>query len=438
MSDIDLGDIEFLSETENNCLTISVIYDIIKVSIDSSQLFQNINLTAEVVDIRNYKGMVFIKIRDISGIMPAVIYRNVYKEQLSEGDQINIFGKLDIYNSQIQLIVNSYIKMGLGNANQKLQILKQKLSKLGYLDDKPTLENDYKKIGIISSINAAGLRDFLHVIIQSCTGKKLYIYPASVQGKEAPNEIISAIKLANEHKIVDIIVLIRGGGSKEDLSCFNDEGIAHTIYQSKIPIVTGIGHQIDTSIADLVCVKSFITPTAVAQNITTENNHSKKILNDLRKTINQKIVNILNLRKNYLFERENKLEKRINYLISHFDYLAEYYNSNINKIKQYLITNVNNKLKYISDYDKEIHGLNNNIISNLENNLDHNRKKLNYYLDIYNQKIKIYDNQIKLITQPIIYDSDGKCINSIEELETNKNITIKFIDGVYHLKIQQY
>ncbi|QGR54272.1 exonuclease VII large subunit [Moumouvirus maliensis] len=437
MSDIDLDNIEFLSDSgENNHLTISVIYDIIKVSIDSSQLFQNINLTAEVVDIRNYKGMVFIKIRDISGIMPAVIYRNVYKEQLIEGDQINITGKLDIYNSQIQLIVNSYVKTGLGNNNLKLQLLKEKLSKLGYLDNKPILENDYKRIGVISSINAAGLRDFLHVIVQRCTGKQLYIYPASVQGKEAPNEIISAIKLANEHKIVDIIVLIRGGGSKEDLSCFNDEGIAHTIYQSKIPIVTGIGHQIDTSIADLVCVKSFITPTAVAQNITTENNHSKKILNDLRKTISHKIINILNLRKNYLIERENKLNNRINHLSNHFDDLIELHNNILQNRKQYLITNINNRFKYISDYDKEISDWSNNILTSLKNNLDNNLKKLDYNLNTFGQKINIYESKIKLITQPKIYDNNGKCINSLDELKTNKNITIKFIDGVYNLKIQ--
>ncbi|AVL95146.1 exodeoxyribonuclease VII large subunit [Moumouvirus australiensis] len=437
MSDIDLDNIEFLSDTkENNHLTISVIYNIIKVSIDSSQLFQNINLIAEVIDIRNYKGMVFIKIRDISGVMPAVIYRNVYKEQLVEGDQINITGKLDIYNSRVQLIVNSYVKTGLGNNNLKLQLLKEKLSKLGYLDNKPILENNYKKIGIISSINAAGLRDFLHVIIQRCIGKQLYIYPASVQGKEAPNEIISAIKLANEHKIVDIIVLIRGGGSKEDLSCFNNEGIAHAIYQSKIPIVTGIGHQIDTSIADLVSVKSFITPTAVAQNITIENNHSKKILNDLKQIINHKIFNILNLRKNYLLERENKLNNRINHLSSHFDNLAELYNKNLQNRKQYLVTNINNRFKYIFDYNKEIVNLINNFVKNLKNNLDNNLKKLDYNLNTFNQKINIYESQIKLITQPKIYNNSGKYVNSLDELKTNKNITIKFIDGIYHLKIQ--
>ncbi|AGC02293.1 exonuclease [Acanthamoeba polyphaga moumouvirus] len=436
MSDIDIDNIEFLSETENNHLTISIIYDIIKVSIDSSHLFQNINLVAEVIDIRNYKGMVFIKIRDISGVMPAVIYRNVYKEKLLEGDKINIVGKLDIYNSQIQLIINSYKKTGLGDTNLKLQLLKEKLFKLGYLDNKPILENDYKKIGVISSINAAGLRDFLHVIIQRCTGKQLYIYPASVQGKEAPNEIISAIKLANEHKIVDIIVLIRGGGSREDLACFNDEGIAHAIYQSKIPIVTGIGHQIDTSIADLVCVKSFITPTAVAQNITIENNNSKNILNELTKSINQKIINYLGKRNNYLIDRDNKLKNRIDNLISHLDNTIESHNNTIINKKQHLVTNINNTFKYISDRNKEIHDLISNNVNILENKLDNDQNKFSYYLNTFDQKINIYDNQLKFIARPEIFNNSGECINSLQELKNNKYITINFIDGVYHLKIQ--
>ncbi|AGF84960.1 VII large subunit [Moumouvirus goulette] len=438
MSDIDINDVEFLSETkENNNLTISIIYDIIKISINSSQLFQNINLIAEVVDIRNYKGMVFIKIRDISGVMPAVIYRNVYKESLIEGDKINIVGKLDIYNSQIQLIVNSYNKTGLGDTNLKLKLLREKLSKLGYFDNKPILENNYKKIGIISSINAAGLRDFLHVIIQRCTGKQLYIYPASVQGKEAPNEIVSAIKLANEHNIVDIIVLIRGGGSKEDLSCFNDEGIAHAIYQSKIPIVTGIGHQIDTSIADLVCVKSFITPTAVAQNITLENNHSKKIIAELTNSINQKIINYLNQRKTYFIERDNKLNKIRDNIITHLNDTIEFHNNKNITNKQNLIVNINYTCKYISDRNKEVHDMINNNIDILENKLDNNQNKFIYFLSLFGQKINTYDNELKTITQPVILNHDGECINTLQEFKNNnKYITINFIDGVYHLKIQ--
>lgn len=447
-SDTDIDNVDFQSDTEseinytktqqiipskNNTISISDILKTINDSIANNPRIHVIKLTVDVTHVSEHKNMAFMKIRDATGIISAVIYASTYTSLLKTGDKINITGRLTIYNSQIQLIILAYTKIGFDDTNQ-FEILKKKLGKLGYFDNKPIVNNNYNKIGIISSINAAGMRDFLHTITQRCRGKQIYLYPATVQGQTAVNEITRAINLANQHNIVDIIVLIRGGGSKEDLACFNEEKMAISIHNSVIPIVTGIGHQIDTSIADLVCAKSFITPTAVAQNITIENLDSGKKIKELLSRIDHKLINFMNLKHEYLVHSEEKISRRHNLIIEQLENIMVNHINNLKNSKIKIFDKISNLFQYITETEINAHNLVSSHINNLDNHISISCNKIIQSMATYKQSLEMLQVKYDKIAKPNIIDCTGKEIKTLSELKLSKSCQICFLDGTYDLK----
>ena len=431
------SEIDFLSsespriELDN---TIDTIYSIIKAYISLDERLETIKLKIDVIEIKNYKGMAFLKIKDSTATMQAVIYKSNYANDIMPNDCLNIVGRLDLYRGQIQLIIKSYQKLTTIVDNQ-FTLLKNKLGKLGYFDNKPILENNYNNIGIISSINAAGLKDFLHTINERSGGKKLYIYPSSVQGTSASKEICAAIRLANKHQASEILVLIRGGGSKDDLECFNSEEVAHAIHKSTIPIVTGIGHQIDTCIADLVCAKSFITPTAVAQNITMETINSKKILDKLMGTIRLKIIQYMDNLCTYIKEKDSKLSKYYNRIIISFDDNLFAHNTNQNLLMNKIIQKMNNKHDYFIKCKSDLQGIMDIYADNIAAAQKLHQSNLINGITKCEQIIKVYDSECKILSKPRVFNKNDKEIYLLSELEKGETYKISFIDGILNLNL---
>lgn len=444
---MNINDIDFISDSShdetnsnneiNNCnMNISTIFNIIKQQIVTNKSLKKINLIAEVMEIRDYKGMAFLKIKDNTDAITAIIYKTVYKNDFVIGNKINLDCSLDLFRGQLQLVIKSYKSIGSGENNSKLIILKNKLNGLGYFDNKPALETNYTTIGVISSLNAAGMKDFFHVLLQRCCNKKLYIYPCSVQGKNAVDEIRQAIELANRHDMVEILVLIRGGGAKEDLECFNSEELANSIHGSKIPVVTGIGHQIDVSIADLVCIKSFITPTAVAQNITMENINSKSTLNKLLAEINNKIINRLDKYHQYIDYQENKLVKYQNNILDQVENDIDNHKNKINQMKKNIISCIDLKHDYICEQEKYLAELLSSHDSNITQQLSQSKNNLLQNIDLCGQTIAIYEEKCKVLTQPHILDKNGNEILSSNTLVKGQTYQICFMDGIFDLNLK--
>ena len=430
---------QFLISSTNevtNINKINNIFNITKKYIFQNELLSNLVLIVEIIEIREYKGMVFLKIKDDSGSIASVIYKNNYKQKLEFGNKIQIKCSTDLFRGQIQLNIISYQKMGIGDTNSKMELLKKRLHKLGYFDNKPVLENNYTKIGIISSTNAAGMKDFIHTLDQRCNNKKIYIYPSLVQGKDASKELINAINLANSHNITEILVIIRGGGAKEDLECFNSEELAVAIHQSTIPIVTGIGHQIDTSVADLVCAKSFITPTAVAQNITLENINSKKNLEKILSVINSKIINYLDRYHDYLNEQGNKLEKYRNKFLEQTNNDMISYHDKFKQIKKKFLLSIDHLFEYLTISEQDINKIMSEYHNNISNQSNSHKNKLLAGIDIIGKTIKIYYEKYNLITCPQVFDTSNKQITSIKQIKNGQTYKIKFIDGSVNIEME--
>ncbi|MCW3173555.1 exodeoxyribonuclease VII large subunit [Shewanella subflava] len=185
------------------------------------------------------------------------------------GQQVLVKGAISVYEPRgdYQLLIESMLPAGDGLLAQEYEALKMKLAAEGLFaaETKRPLPDNIQRIGVITSATGAALRDVLHVLARRDPSIEVIVYPTQVQGGAASQLICNAIQQANRRLEVDVLLLTRGGGSLEDLWCFNNELLAHAIYNSAIPIVSAVGHEIDTTISDYVADVRAPTPSAGAE-----------------------------------------------------------------------------------------------------------------------------------------------------------------------------
>ena len=259
-------------------------------------------------------GHWYFTLKDSQAQIRCVFFRNrqlAIHHQMGNGHQIIAAGRLSLYEARgdYQLIVDVLTEAGLGDLHQQFEALKQKLLVMGLFDSarKKKLPKFPSTIGIITSPTGAAIRDLLTTLARRYPLANIRIYPSDVQGKLAAGQLVLAIQQANHEACCDVLILARGGGSLEDLWAFNDESLAHAIAASQIPIVTGIGHETDTTIADFVADLRAPTPTGAAEMICPSRdelmamlrNYEERLFSTLRRILKhyQTLVdhNILNL-----------------------------------------------------------------------------------------------------------------------------------------------
>ena len=220
-------------------------------------------------------GHWYLTLKDQQAQIRCVFFRHKqFRHHLGliNGMQVVVQGCLSLYEARgdFQLLVETMQEAGLGDLHQQFEQLKQKLFAKGWFDNarKRSLPRFPKRIGVITSPTGAAIRDILTTLKRRYPLACVQIYPSDVQGKLAAPQLLAALERANQENTCDVLILARGGGSIEDLWAFNDEALAYSIVQSRIPIVTGIGHEIDVTIADLVADLRAATPTAAAEIVT--------------------------------------------------------------------------------------------------------------------------------------------------------------------------
>ncbi len=185
------------------------------------------------------------------------------------GDEVLVRGKLGLYSARgdFQLIVEHMEPAGTGKLQQQFEQTKKKLDALGWFDveAKKSIPDMPQRIGVVTSATGAAIQDVLQVLARRCPQAQIIIYPTLVQGASAAPKIVEAIQTAERRNEVDVLLLVRGGGSMEDLWAFNDESVAKAIYECELPIVCGVGHEVDVTIADHVADLRAPTPSAAAE-----------------------------------------------------------------------------------------------------------------------------------------------------------------------------
>lgn len=206
------------------------------------------------------------------------------------GMQVLVRASVSLYEPRgdYQLIIESMQMAGDGLLQQQFEALKMKLAVQGFFaqEHKKPIPKFVKQVGIITSPSGAALQDILHILNRRDPSLQIVIYPTLVQGKEATQDIIDTIKLANQRKECDVLIVGRGGGALEDLWCFNEEAVAYAIYQSELPIISAVGHETDVTIADFVADLRAPTPSAAAELVSRDQQEMVRQLQHHLNTVN--------------------------------------------------------------------------------------------------------------------------------------------------------
>ena len=312
-----------------------------------SQLEQHLGQVWLEGEISNFSapasGHWYFSLKDEKSQIRCAMFKNrsyLAKFRPTNGQSVLIKAKATVYEArgEFQLVVDFIEPAGIGALQLEFERLKAKLTAQGLFaaERKKPVPSVIQCVGIITSPTGAAIKDVLTVMQRRFPLTQIIIYPAQVQGKEAHHTLIQALQTANQRNECDLLLLTRGGGSMEDLWCFNHQDLAYAIAESQLPVISAIGHQIDFTIADFVADLRAATPSAAAELITRDQDQLRQKLDDYHQLLNQKIN-----------EGLNTLESQINYLavkLSNPDPLLKLYHASVEQFKKRMRLTLEQKL----------------------------------------------------------------------------------------------
>ena len=254
-------------------LTVSEVTNYIKRVLDNDFILNNLSVKGEISNLKYHSsGHIYFSLKDDKGKVNCVMFRGnavFLNFKLEEGMEVIITGRASIYpaTGSFQIYCDEIQKEGQGELFIKFERLKEKLSKEGYFDEdhKLRLPEYPKRVGVVTSPTGAAIRDIINVSTRRNDTVDIVLYPAKVQGIDAYKEVIDGIEYFNRKNNVDVIIVGRGGGSIEELWNFNEEELAMAVYNSNIPIISAVGHEIDYTICDFVSDFRAATPSQGAE-----------------------------------------------------------------------------------------------------------------------------------------------------------------------------
>lgn len=254
-------------------LSITQINEYIRTVMDGDRLLSGVAVKGEISNYKVYpSGHHYFTLKDEAASLKCVMFRSSaikMRFRPENGMQVLAVGKISVYprDGAYQLYCTNMALDGVGDLYAAFEQLKTKLAAAGLFDTehKKQLPQYPKNIGIVTSSAGAAVHDMLRILNKRYPLTKVRLLPVRVQGSEAPAEIVSAIRYANRYQLADLLIVGRGGGSIEDLWAFNDERVAYAIYESKIPVISAVGHEPDVTISDFVADLRAATPSNAAE-----------------------------------------------------------------------------------------------------------------------------------------------------------------------------
>ncbi len=258
----------------DRCLTVSALNEYVKMLMDSNAVLGDIWLRGEISNFKNHiaTGHFYFSVKDEGALVRAVMFRS-YASRVAfaprDGMKILVHGRVTAFvrDGQYQIYVDEMIPDGKGALYLAFEQLKQKLGAEGLFDEKRkrSLPAYPERIGIVTSPTGAAIQDMFNILGRRFPSAEILVYPAPVQGREAPAGLVRGLRYFAEHQHVDVIIIGRGGGSAEDLWAFNDETLARAVAASPIPVISAVGHESDFTICDFVADQRAPTPSAAAE-----------------------------------------------------------------------------------------------------------------------------------------------------------------------------
>ncbi|MFV3013702.1 exodeoxyribonuclease VII large subunit [Clostridium botulinum] len=327
-------------------LTVSQLNRYVKNTLDADFILNNASVKGEISNLKIHSsGHIYFSLKDGGSKINCVMFKSYaynLKFALENGMDVVALGNVSVYEKEgsYQLYVKDMKREGIGDLYVAFEKLKEKLKEEGLFDDahKKEIPKFSKKIGVITSPTGAAIKDIINVTKRRNKGIELLIYPALVQGTDASKTLIEGIKTLNKVEDVDIIILARGGGSIEELWAFNNEELAYTVYNSKKPIITGVGHETDFTIIDFVSDRRAPTPSAAAEIAVFDREVLINEILNYKYNIKNSMENIIKEKRNYLNLYKQKIEAN-----SPTNIIANEYR-NIDNLKELLNMKIEGKL----------------------------------------------------------------------------------------------
>ena len=296
-------------------LSVSTLTKYLKMKFERDPYLERVYLTGQVSNFRRRPNHQYFSLKDEKAVIQVTIWSGVYQKlgfELEEGMKINVIGRVQLYepSGSYSIIIEKAEPDGIGALAIQFEQLKKKLGAEGLFQEKfkQALPQFPKKIGVVTSPSGAVIRDIITTVSRRFPGVEIVLYPTKVQGDGAAAQVAAHIRLANERSDLDVLIIGRGGGSIEDLWAFNEEETVRAIFESRIPIISSVGHETDTTLADFVADRRAATPTAAAELATSVT--KLDLLGHLQQQENRMSRAISNRLSNYR-ERLNKLTQSV-------------------------------------------------------------------------------------------------------------------------------
>ena len=267
-------------------LSVGEVNNYVKKLVENDFILKNLNVKGEISNLKFHSsGHIYFSLKDENSKVNCIMFKNNAVNldfRLEEGMKVEIKARLGVYHKEgtYQLYCENIKKAGIGELFEEFHKLKKELSEEGIFDEKykRALPKFPKRIGIITARTGAAVRDIINVIQRRNKSLDIILYPANVQGENAVDSIIEGIRYFNNEKSVDVIILGRGGGSIEELWAFNNRDLAYEIFNSRIPTVSAVGHEVDFTISDFVSDMRAPTPSAAGELVSPS---LQEMINDL-------------------------------------------------------------------------------------------------------------------------------------------------------------
>ena len=412
-------------------ISVNQLTKYIKYKIDNDINLNEVYLKGEISNFKAHsRGHYYFTIKDeksrISAIMFASNTKSVKFEPV-DGMKVLVKGRISVFETtgNYQIYVEEMLEDGIGNLYIAYEQLKKDLEKKGLFDvsKKKEIPKIPNRVGVVTAPTGAAIKDIISTIKRRWPICEIILFPALVQGEDAHKTIVDQIKNAENFNI-DTLIVGRGGGSIEDLWPFNEEDVAIAIYESNIPIISAVGHEIDYTIADYVADLRAPTPTGAAELAVPDKNEMLKYISNLDTRINKQIINLVTINKNNL----NKIKKNYIFINPMSIYQTkEMIFDSVNERLKYSLTNlIHVKEKdYINIISKSI------ILKDPSKLLD---KSKNKYINIISKLDAL--SPLKTIARGYtITKKNNKVITTIKDIKKEDILEISFQDGNINTKV---
>lgn len=406
-------------------LSVSTLTKYLKAKFDRDPYLERVYLTGEISNFRRRPNHQYFALKDEGAVIQATMWAGQFRKldfKLEEGMKVLAVGRISIYppSGSYSINIESLVPDGVGALAVKFEQLKKKLTAEGLFEQrwKQTLPQFSKKIAVVTSPSGAVIRDIITTVQRRFPMSQIVLYPTKVQGQGSAEEIAGNIRRANQRGDFDVMIIGRGGGSIEDLWGFNEEIVVRAIFESRIPIISSVGHETDVTLADFVADSRAATPTAAAE-LATPNTKVDLInwANEQEKRLFNRLTHLIKIRR----ERVDKLSQSV--VFRQPERLYDGHLQKLDRLCERLSVLTENKVanmkhryelsagKLIPTYGKIVEA------------------KKNKTEQLYQSLLLLDISKIKARGFSLVTDEKGKIIKSVSDVKKGQTLDVELTDG---------